>query len=436
MKLWQTDSNHHSNLTQLIEDFTVGNDYILDSELIPYDIQASIAHAEGLQKIGILNPNELKKIKTVLLEILELHQNQKFEIQKSQEDGHTAIEEYLVKELGEIGKKIHTGRSRNDQVLVSTRLWQRENIDQIIYSTKNLAQLFLNFSNKYEFMPMPGFTHTQVAMPSSAGMWAGSFAEMSILNLQELINFRNNFNLCPLGSAAGFGVDFDLPREETARKLGFDDCLTISLTSQNTRGKIEADLVSHLSNLSSTLALFANDLVLYTSSQFQFFTVKDELTTGSSIMPQKKNLDPAELLRASHAKILGYESTLKHLTTNLISGYHRDLQLSKEPTMESIKTVQNMLQISQALIDNITPNESRLIEAFDPTIFAADKANNLVAQGMPFREAYLKVKEELEELKTEPVTKEEIFKNLKSKTHLGATGNLGLEKLRNKLNQL
>ena len=434
MTLWKTDSAINKDLQQLVEEFTVGNDYILDQALVPFDVDASIAHAEGLASINILNASELTSLISTLKEIKDLHAKDQFPISPAQEDGHTAIEDYLVSKIGDTGKKIHAGRSRNDQVLVAMRLWEREKIDQTIYSTQYLAKLFHKFSTKYEFIPMPGFTHTQIAMPSSVGMWAASFCEMLITHINELKNFRKTLNLSPLGSAAGFGVDFDLPRETTAKKLGFENCLQIAMTSQNTRGKIEADFVSHLASLSATLAHFANDLVWFSSSQFKFFTIADELTTGSSIMPQKKNLDSAELLRGSHAVMLGYECTLKHLTQNLISGYHRDLQLSKEPTMKAVELLQSMLKMSEALVSNITPNQAKLEAAFTPEIFAADQANALVAQGVPFREAYGQVKNNLQALTT--LSAEDIQENLKQKKSLGAAGNLGLEKLKDTLNNL
>lgn len=433
MKLWNKSADKHNPITTAVEKFTVGNDYLLDQELVPYDVQASIAHAEGLHEIGILNDQEVQDLTKQLNQIHKLWGKGQFEIKIEEEDCHTAIENFLINALGDTGKKIHTGRSRNDQVLVAMRLWEREQCNEIQSLNKKLAQKFLTFAQKYEFTPMPGFTHTQIAMPSSVGMWAGSLTEMLIMNLVSLQGFAHLINKCPLGSAAGFGVGFDLPREKTAKKLGFEACLIVSLTSQNTRGKIEADLVSHLSSLSATLAHFANDLVWYTSSQFQYFNVHPSLTTGSSIMPQKKNLDPAELLRAKHAEILGYESMLKHLTAGLTSGYHRDLQLSKEPTMKAIETIKAMFEIANLLIENCVPNEDNLRAAFLPEIFAADQANDLVKQGISFREAYLQVK-------SSPSDKEDIGglldENLKSKTHLGATGNLGLELLQRQLNAL
>lgn len=429
MKIWQKNNhNKKNNLTKLVEKFTVGKDYLLDQKLVPYDILASKAHAEGLEKIGILNKDEVNKLKNALDEILKLWEKGKFQITLENEDCHTAIENFLIEKCGDLGKKIHTGRSRNDQILVAVRLFTRENLNTIITQTKSLANSFLDFAKKYEFIPMPGYTHTQRAMLSSLGMWAGSFAEMLILNLETLKAAQKNVNQCPLGSAAGFGVNFDLPREFVAEKLGFDSPIIISVTAQNTRGKIEADVLSALVSLSATLAHFSNDLVLFTSSEFDFFDVDKALTTGSSIMPQKKNLDPAELIRAKYSQTLSYEFCLRDLTKNLISGYHRDLQISKEPLFGGLENTLDMLEMTQALIENIVPKESNLRKKCTPELFAADAANDLVKKGMSFRDAYKKVGNNLDNLK-----EVNLDKNLRSKKHLGATGNLGLEKLEVKL---
>jgi len=431
MKIWKKTAYENTPLQVLVEKFTVGDDYLLDQALVPYDVQASIAHAEGLYDIGILNETELMHLSSQLKQIKALWEQDKFTITVEEEDCHTAIENHLIQIIGVTGKKIHTGRSRNDQVLVAMRLWEKYEWNEIILLNKKLVQKFITFAQTYEFMPMPGFTHTQIAMPSSVGMWAGSLAEMLIMNGETLKSYAHIIDKCPLGSAAGFGTHFNLPRQKTAQKLGFDDCLILSLTSQNTRGKIEADLVSHLSSLSGTLAHFANDLVWYTSTQFQYFSVNESLTTGSSIMPQKKNLDPAELLRAKHAEILGHAFMLKNLTNGLTSGYHRDLQLSKAPTMKAFATIKTMLEIAGCLIDNLSPIEANLRAAFVPNIFAADAANEMVKNGIPFRDAYLEVGNNLGDL-----TLVDIDENLKSKTHLGSTGNLGLELLQQQLNQL
>lgn len=426
-QLWNAGTDT-TKLKDFTNQFTVGKDYIYDLETIPYDIQASKVHAEGLRAIGILTPEELHTLCQGLEEILKLWGKDEFTISVEQEDGHTAIEQYLTEHYGEVGKKIHTGRSRNDQVLVMQRLYTKAKLEIIFKLNKKLVQKFLDFSRAHEFIPMPGYTHTQRAMLMSVGMWSGSLAEMLMLHLETLKSTYKLVNKCPLGSAAGFGVSFDLPREENAQKLGFDGCLNVALTSQHSRGRIEATVVSALADLGATLAHFANDLVFFTSSEFDFFEIHPDLCTGSSIMPQKHNVDPGEIMRARHAEIVGAESTLRMMTTNLISGYHRDRQQTKEPLMKSIDNILAMLEMAEALITHIQPKEENLRAKCTAELFAADRANELVKDGMSFREAYQEVKTDLESLELE-----DLDKNLKSKTHLGAPGNLGLEILEKQL---
>ena len=426
-QLWNTDSET-SKLKELTNQFTVGKDYLYDLEMLPYDIQASKVHAEGLETIGVLTKDELKQLQEGLDEIMDLWKQEKLVITVEQEDCHTAIEQYLTEHYGEVGKKIHTGRSRNDQVLVMQRLYMRDMLEQVFFLNKLLVHKFLEFSKTYEFVPMPGYTHTQRAMLMSVGMWSSSLAEMLLLHLPTLKSAHTLVNKSPLGSAAGFGVGFELPREENAAKLGFDGCLQISLTSQHSRGRFEATTVSALADLGATLAHFANDLVFFTSSEFDFFEIHPDLCTGSSIMPQKHNVDPAEIMRAKQAEIVGAESTLRMMTTNLISGYHRDRQLTKEPLMKSFDNIHEMLEMTGALIENIKPKEQNLRAKCTKELFAADQANELVKKGMSFREAYSVVKKELNETDSNDSFSDEVLnQNLRSKTHLGATGNLGLD---------
>ena len=432
-KIWQKNSKQikDNELTKFVEYFTVGKDYIYDLELAPYDIEASKAHAEGLEKINILTKNECKKIISALDEIADMHKNNKFEILPEHEDCHTVIEILLTEKLGDLGKKIHTGRSRNDQVLVAIRMWERKKIEELAQNLKTLIQNFLDFAKKYEFVPMPGYTHTQRAMLSSIGMWAGSFAENLIFNLESLLEVKKNVNKCPLGSSAGFGVNFDLQREFVSKKLGFDEPITISLTAQNTRISTDIEVLHSLSTISATLSHFANDLIWFTTAEFNFFEVESALTTGSSIMPQKKNLDTAEILRGQHAYVLGLEFSLKNLGKNLISGYNRDFSLTKESIMNGFGKIFDMVQMANFLILNIKPKEKNLRQKCTAEIFATDAVNELVKKGTPFRDAYKKIGNNLEKLK-----KVDLDKNLKSKTHLGATGNLGLEVLEKKLKKI
>ncbi len=431
-KLWDKKDDHRDpELAKKAEEFTVGNDYELDQYLIPHDVRASKVHARGLKRIGILSEDELGELVQALDQINELWEDDKFEIKREDEDGHTAIENYLIGEVGETGKKIHTGRSRNDQVLTALRLYERDQLELIWNRAMKVARGFLDFAETHEYSPMPGYTHTQRAMLSSVGLWASSFAERIAMSLEYLPGIYRNVNRCPLGTAAGYGVSFELPREFISDELGFDGPIISSMTAQHTRGRLEAELLSGLLPLSESLSQFAGDLVWYTSREFDFFEVAAELCTGSSIMPQKKNVDTAEILRARHAELEGALSQLKNVTRNLTSGYHRDLQLTKEPVIKGLNALKDMLEMGHLLIRNISPKEGNLRAACTPELFAADAVNEKVKQGKSFRDAYREVAGNLDELKAvDPV------ENLRSKTHLGAPGNPGCKQIRDRLQQL
>jgi len=429
-KLWSKGENRKSDLAKKSEAFTVGNDYLLDHELLPFDLTASMAHVRGLHHAGILSDQELHNLIECLEEIAELHASGDFQIKMEHEDGHTAIEEYLVEKLGEVGKKVHTGRSRNDQVLTALRLYEKHRISETIDITHNLARGFLDFARKHEFVPMPGFTHTQPAMVSSVGMWAGSYAELFIGNLRLMNSVLEMIDFSPLGSAAGFGVNIDLPRELTSDLLGFSAPMTTAMTAQSTRGKWEASIIHSLAAVSANLSQFASDLIQYSSKEYDFFDVHEDLTTGSSIMPQKRNQDVAELLRAKHSQIISDEFLLHNLTMRLTSGYHRDLQLTKEPVIRSFNNCIQMITISTDLISTLKVDKKKLVNKIYPEMMAADKANELVMQGIPFRDAYDQIGKNLDTLKVD-----DLAKILKERTHLGATGNLGLELLERQLKE-
>jgi len=426
-KLWKNISSA-SKLAEKAEQFTVGDDYRLDQRLIPYDVRASKVHARGLHKVGLLDDSELQDLLDVLDEILNIWEGDSFEIHQEQEDGHTAIEEYLVETLGETGKKIHAGRSRNDQVLVALRLFERDQLEQLTELVKQTAKSLLKQAQRYENIPMPGYTHTQRAMLSSVGMWLASFAEMLLQDLEMLKAAYRNVNQSPLGTAAGFGVNFDLPRKWTAEQLGFDGVITVAITAQNTRGKIDLQVVQSLTSVGSTLSHFANDLVWYSSREFNFFEVDAALCTGSSIMPQKQNVDTAELLRARYATLCGCEQAIKMNTVKLTSGYHRDLQLIKKEVMTSLVEIKAMLEMAQLLAEHLIPNEKQLKAACTKEIFAADRANELVKKGLTFRDAYHKVKSNMDELEAG-----DLMQRLKEKKHVGGPGNLGLDSLKKKI---
>ncbi len=427
MKLW--DKGYPLN--KEIEKFTVGNDFLLDKNLVEYDVYGSIAHATMLNKIGVLNKNELQKLKSALIEILELNKKNKFEIKQEDEDVHTAIESYLTKKLGALGKKIHTARSRNDQVLVDTRLYSKEKLLEVQKLALELASALAEIAEKNKNIPMPGYTHSRKAMPSSVGLFFGSYVE-SLIDDLELIEEAYEFNdQCPLGSGAGYGVPFGIDRNLVAGLLGFAKVQNNSLYVQNSRGKFEATIIFALSSLMNGLAKLSNDLVLFSMDEFGFFKLPDEFCTGSSIMPQKKNPDVLELVRAKSAKVDSNLYLVKNIISKLQSGYNRDLQLTKEPLIESFEITISALKIFKTVVEKLKINEKRCIESCTPELFAADYAYELVKKGMPFRDAYKEAAKDIGKIKKiEPV------KNILSKKHVGATGNLGLGKLKEKIKHI
>ncbi len=420
MKLWQKNYD----VDKEIEKFTVGNDFLLDKNLVKYDVYGSIAHALMLSKIGIINKNEFKKLKKSLIEILELNEKNKFEIKLEDEDCHTAIENYLTKKLGDLGKKIHTARSRNDQVLAATRLYSKEKIIEVKKALAGLASALIDFAEKNKNTPIPGYTHTRKAMPSSIGLLFGAYAE-SLLDDFELIETAYNLNnQNPLGSVTGYGVNLKIDRELTTKLLGFEKTQNNALYAQNSRGKIESIIVFSLSKVMDDLAKISNDLILFSMGEFGFFTIPDKFTTGSSFMPNKKNPDVLELIRAKSSILQSYLFQLNSISSKLISGYNRDLQLTKEPLISSFETALASIDIMSLVVKGLKVNKENCINAFDNSIFAADEAIDLVKKGIPFREAYKKVAENMNKVKK--INPEE---NILSKKHIGATGNLGLEKL-------
>ena len=416
-KLWQKNWE----LDKVIETFETKDDIVLDQNLIIYDIYGSIAHAKMLNKIGILSLDELHNLMSGLLKIKELYNNKSFNLQAGDEDIHTKIETYLTTEYGDIGKKIHTGRSRNDQVLTAIRLYTREMLFDIWESVLILTESMQSFAVKYEFVPMPGYTHTQKAMPSSVGMWAGALVEGLLDDLVTLKASYKLINTSPLGSGAGYGVPLELDREYVAKLLGFSKVQINSLYCQNSRGKFEGAVLASLNTILFDINKLATDIVLFTSSEFGLFKVADTLTSGSSIMPQKRNVDIAELLRSKIHIVLGNYVQMVSLSSNLISGYNRDLQDSKKSLMESLQITLDSLRVSKILIMNTEPQKKQLSKAMTPEIFATRHALELVKNGVPFREAYQTV---ASQPSVSVIPTEESY--LRESTHLGGTGNLCL----------
>ncbi len=417
-KIWQSKS---TKLHPLVEWYTVGNDYILDMRLLPYDVAASLAHAAALAKLKILTAAELTKLTKGLKEILKLHAAGKFEIKLEDEDCHTAIENYLIKKLGPLGKKIHTGRSRNDQVLVATRLYTRKKLKQISHELIRLEKVFLAMAKKYEFMPMPGYTHTRRAMPSSVGHWAAAYLEELIDDhlLLESAYRLNDQN--PLGAAAGFGVTLKLDRQLTSKLLKFQRTQVNSLYAVNSRGKTESFILAVSTQIMITLGRLANEMIWFTTPEFNFFDLPWRFTTGSSIMPQKRNPDVFEIMRSNVNVIVGLQTQVKDICKNLISGYNRDTQLTKEPLIKGLGITRRSLELAVLVMSGIKPKKEVLLKSLTPEMFANNEANRLVMEGMPFRDAYQYVKENLDKLKVpDPIF---AIKEVKS---LGGPGNLSL----------
>ncbi|MDP3987581.1 MAG: argininosuccinate lyase [Candidatus Levybacteria bacterium] len=392
-KLWQKNKNQ--KLDPIIEAFETKDDLLLDQKLVKYDVSGSIAHAKMLNKIGILSNKELDLIKKGLNEILKLNAKGKFNLEFGDEDIHTKIENYLTQKYGEVGKKIHTGRSRNDQVLTAIRLFSKDKLNQIEKELLVLTKEFNLFVKKYGEIKMPGYTHMQKAMPSSIAIWAESFEKSLNDDLIMLKTAQKINDQSPLGSAAGYGVSLPLDKNYTAKLLGFEKVQNNPLYCQNSKGKIESLILSSLIQILLTINKFSSDVLLFTTSEFDFFEVCDKITSGSSIMPQKKNVDIAELLRSKVHLVLGNYTQLVSLSSNLVSGYNRDLQDIKKPLFDSLETTLDSIKVAKILLNSLTPNKEKLKNALTSEIFATEKALELVKKGIPFREAYQKVGSEI-----------------------------------------
>jgi len=389
MKLWQT----HQTLDQAVETFTVGKDYLLDLELLPWDCRASQAHARMLGKIKLIPPDEVSLLIDGLEEIIALHQKGEFTIRPEDEDGHTAIENYLVSKLGKIGEKIHTGRSRNDQVLTALRLYEKHRIAVFKTQIAGLIELLDQWITRNGSTPLPGYTHTRKAMPSSAAIWAGAFRDAWKDDLDLLQTVGRVLDQNPLGSGAGYGVPLPLDRQMTTTELGFSRLMENPLHAQNSRGKFEGLLLSALTQTLADINRMASDLIFFTMPGLDFFSLPGAFLTGSSIMPQKKNPDVLEILRAKYHELAACEWQVRSIAVNLISGYHRDLQLTKEALLRGLAIAQESLEMTAQVLANLSVNDKACQQAMTGELYAAEKACRLVEQGMPFRQAYRLVAE-------------------------------------------
>ncbi|MBJ2174917.1 argininosuccinate lyase [Aureibaculum sp. A20] len=422
MKLWDKGFSTDKK----IDMFTVGNDRQLDLIIAKYDVLGSIAHAKMLHKIEILQDREIVIIEAKLNSILQNIEKGNFVIEDTFEDVHSKVEFMLTEMLGDTGKKIHTARSRNDQVLVDLHLYFKDEISEIKNLVKSLFDELMSKAEEHKAVLIPGYTHLQVAMPSSFGLWFSAYAESLIDDVYMLNAAFKIADQNPLGSGAGYGSSFDIDRQMTTELLGFETLKYNVVAAQMSRGKTEKALASALSTVAGTLSKFAMDICLYMSQNFNFVSFPDELTTGSSIMPHKKNPDVFELIRGkcNALQALPYELTL--ISNNLPSGYQRDLQLLKEAVLPAIQTLKSCLEMMTFSIENVRVNTKILEDPKYDYLFTVEEVNKLVQDGVAFRDAYKMVGAKVEKGEFKP------DKNV-NHTHLGSIGNLCLEEINEKM---
>ena len=422
-KLWQKKDTN--KLAKIVEQYSAGEDLQYDQHLVANDVLGSMAHAKMLLKIGVLTNKEYKQLHSALKEIHVNYQAGKFILEEGDEDVHTRVENEVTAKHPKSGAKLHTARSRNDQVLVDMRIYSKNEIVETALLVQELADTFVEFGKKYEFSPMPGYTHMQQAMLSSVGLWATQFAESL---LDDLLVLETSYELndqSPLGAGAAYGVSLPIDRKYTAKLLGFSKVQANSLYTQNSRGKIEELTAQALVQVMLTLGRFATDLLLFTTSEFDFFKLPDSLTTGSSIMPQKKNVDIMELMRGRSKVIQHYAHAISDVVTALPSGYNRDTQEIKPLLMKSFDMTKQNLEIATLVIKNLDPKLQNMKKAITKDLYAAHHSYQFVKKGMPFRKAYKQVGNSLD--KIPDYNPEDV---LKETNHLGAAGNLDVNNLK------
>jgi len=425
MKLWDKGFSTDKK----IDHFTVGNDRELDLLLAKYDVIASKAHAKMLGKVGLISDDEAKLLVKELVVIGKSIEKGNFTIEETFEDMHSKIEFLLTEKLGDTGKKIHTARSRNDQVLVAMHLHLKDELAEIKKMVKGLFDLLLKLAEKHEKVLLPGYTHLQIAMPSSFGLWFSAYAESLIDDLYFINAAYKVADQNPLGSAAGYGSSFPINRSFTTKEMGFDTMKYNVVAAQMGRGKVEKATAFAMANIAATLSKMAMDICLYMSQNFNFISFPDELTTGSSIMPHKKNPDVFELVRAKCNKLQAIPNQLTLIINNLPSGYHRDLQLVKEIIVPAIQDMKACLEILTFSLKEIKVNDGILEDSKYDYLFSVDTLNVMVKNGMPFRDAYKKMGQEIKEGTFTP--KKDI-----SHSHEGSLGNLCLAEIQKKMDKL
>ena len=409
-----------------IEAYTVGNDRELDLRLARYDVEGSLAHITMLESIGLLTRDELERLTAGLKEIAAEIEAGRFEIEPDTEDVHSQVELLLTRRLGDVGKKIHSGRSRNDQVLVDLKLFLRDELRQTAAAVRTLFDRLQELSERYRDVLMPGYTHLQVAMPSSFGLWFGAYAETLVDDLRLVAAAYHIANQNPLGSAAGYGSSFPLDRTMTTRLLGFETLHYNVVAAQMSRGKCERAAANAIAAVAATVGRLAMDVCLFMSQNFGFVSLPDELTTGSSIMPHKKNPDVFEVMRGRCNRLQSVPNEIALLTTNLPSGYHRDLQLLKDILFPATSEIRRTLAMCTFMVGNLRVNTHILEDARYDYLFTVEEVNRLVLEGVPFREAYRRVGMEVQRGEYRPV--KEVHH-----THEGSIGRLCTEGIRRKM---
>ncbi len=417
-KIWQKAASKNTEHSAIVEKFTVGNDVAFDYVLAEFDVLGSLAHCEMLHSIGLLTSEEWIAIEIELKNILNEIAKGNFTIEPGIEDIHSQVEHLLIQRIGETGKKIHSGRSRNDQVLTDLKLYLKSEIKEIVGKTETLFNTLIQLSNQHKTTLLPGYTHLQIAMPSSFGLWFGAYAESLVDDMELLLAAYNVTNKSPLGSGAGYGSSFPLDRELTADLLGFKTLNVNSVYAQMTRGKSDKVLAMAMSGISATLSKFAYDMCLYLNQNFGFITFPDTLTTGSSIMPHKKNPDVFEIVRARTNRIQALPNELTLLTNNLPSGYHRDFQLTKEGLFPAIQSLKDCLEMFNFMLKHIEIKTDIVQDSKYDYMFSVESVNREVLDGVPFREAYKNIGIAIENDFFEPNY------NVQH-SHLGSIGNLG-----------
>ena len=418
MKIWQKNQA----LDRKIDHFTVGKDREYDLYLAAYDCQASIAHAQMLAKTGVMKEEEADQLIGVLNDLKNKAEKGNFVIEAEFEDIHSKIEYVLIQKLGDLGKKIHTARSRNDQVLVALHLYLKEEIKTIKGLTLNFFNLLMDLADQHKDHFLPGYTHFQVAMPSSFGLWFSAYAESLIDDVTLLNTAHQIVDQNPLGSAAGYGSSFPIDRRATTESLNFSDLKYNVIAAQMSRGKAEKTTATAIAALAATLSKMSMDICLYMGQEHNFISFPEELTTGSSIMPHKKNPDVFELIRGKCNLLQGLPNQLALLMTNLPSGYHREMQLAKGPIIEAINELKSCLDLFVFTLQKISVKENILDDPKYQYVFSVDTLNEWVKQGMPFRDAYKKMGDDIAKQKYIP-------KKTLDHTHLGSLGNLALQEI-------